>query len=163
MLDFEVKRCTRKCFATSEELKPGENFYSVLVPEGGEIVRRDFSQAAWTGPPDAHIGWWQSRMPDPNEKKVDWAPSDVILHYFQELGERPETADTKYILTLLMIRRRLLRLEETERADNGAESLILFCPKNDAEYRVAVVEPTPERALAIQNELAELLFSMSGD
>ncbi|MEM7313137.1 MAG: hypothetical protein AAF497_08290, partial [Planctomycetota bacterium] len=93
MLDFEVKRCTRKCSATDEALKPGEDFYSVLVAEGAEVVRRDFSQAAWSGPPENHIGWWKSRMPDPDEKKVDWAPSDVILHYFQQLGERPESAD----------------------------------------------------------------------
>jgi hypothetical protein len=160
MLDFDVKRCTRKCTATEQDLKPGEEFYSVLVSQGAEVVRLDYSKAAWDGPPEGNIGWWKSRMPDPNEKKVDWAPSDVILHYFQKLAERPDSADTRYVLTLLMIRRRMLRLEESESADDGTETMILFCPKNETEYRVQVVDPSSDRVAAIQDELANLLFSM---
>ncbi len=161
MLDFEVKRCTRRCASTERELVPGEPFFSVLTTVAGEIVRHDFSVEAWPGPPDDAIGWWKSQMPDPNDKKLDWAPSDIILHYFQQLLEREEVADTRYVLALLMIRRRLLRLEETEETENGQQVLVLFCPKNEAEYRIAVSDPTPERIAVIQDELAQLLFAQA--
>ena len=159
MLDFEVQRCTRRCAATDRELQPGEAFVSVLVPREGQIARQDFAVEAWQGPPKDAIGWWHARMPDPQAHRVDWAPSDVILHYFQQLLEQDGEADMLYVLTLLMIRRRLLRLEETEVAGDGQETMILFCPKNEAEYRVPVSQPTAERVTAIQTRLTQLLFA----
>ena len=65
MLDFHVQRCTRRCAGVDRELLPGETFYAVLVTEGAEVVRLDFSESAWQGPPDDAIGWWRSRIPDP--------------------------------------------------------------------------------------------------
>lgn len=160
-VDFDVKRCTRKCAATERELQAGEAFISVLIPDGADVVRQDYCVDAWPGPPEKHIGWWRSQMPDSDERKIDWAPSDVILHYFQQLGDRPDVADTRYVLTLLMIQRRLLRLEESETSEDGSETMILFCPKNETEYRVAVVDPSSDRVATIQDELANLLFSVA--
>lgn len=97
-------------------------------------------------------------MADPNNQKVTWAPNDVILHYFVELEDRPAAADTRYVLTLLMIRRRILRLEESETSEHGEEWLVVFCPKTESEYRVLVTDPSPERIIVIQDELANLLF-----
>ena len=162
-MDFNIQKCTRRCAATERELKPGESFYSVILPDGANVKRVDFAIEEWQGPPDGAIGHWRSRMPDPNTQKVTWAPSDVILHYFVELGEKPENADTRFVLALLMIRRRIFRLEENERDDAGIEFMVLYCSKNDNEYRVKITDPTHEKVLAIQDELAALLFSGSPD
>ncbi|MCA9262668.1 MAG: hypothetical protein KDA60_02420 [Planctomycetales bacterium] len=162
MLDFEVQRCTRRCAATDRELKPGETFYSVLIPDGAQVVRKDFSADAWTGPPENAIGHWKSEIPDPAVKKLNWAPNDVMLHYFQQLEEQPDQYDLRYVLTLLMVRRRILRMEEIERTDEDHEFLVVFCPKNETEYKVLVVSPTEARAAEIQEELARLLFNNAG-
>ena len=158
-LEFEVEKCTRRCAATDRELRPGESFYSVLVPDGGKMRRVDYSSEAWQGPPENAIGSWRAQMPDPNARKVDWAPSDVILQYFRNLIDRPDAQDTRYVLSLLMVRRRLLRLEETVVNEEGREVLVLFCPKDEEEYRVAVADPAADRLDAIQRELVELLFA----
>jgi hypothetical protein len=157
MLDFEVQRCTRRCAATDRELAAGEAFYSVLVAEGGQVRRHDYSAAAWPGPPEGALGWWQSQMPDKNAHKLHWAPNDVMLHYFEQLESRPEKADVRYVLTLLLIRRRVLRLEQTERGPEG-EELVVLCPRNEADYRVKVAHPAEQRIAEIQRELATLLF-----
>ena len=158
MLEFDVQRFSRRCTKTDRELEPGETFFSALVPTGAEVVRNDFCADAWNGPPEDAIGWWQSEVPDPKSRKVHWAPSDVMLHYFLQLAEQEENQDTRYILTLLMIRKRILRLDETERDDNGTERLHVYCSKNESEYEILAVTPTPERIDVIQAELAELLF-----
>jgi hypothetical protein len=134
-------------------------FYSVLVSEGAEIVRYDYCQAAWDGPPDEAIGWWRSQMPEANARRANWAPNDVMLDYFLELEAQPGKEDVRYILTLLMIRRRVLRLEDSELDENGVEKMVVFCPRNETEYHVPVVSPGPERAKEIQDELARLLFA----
>ncbi len=162
MLDFEVQRCTRRCAALDRELAPGETFYSVLIPQGGNVVRRDYSAEAWQGPPEEAIGWWKSQMPDAaGARKVTLAPNDVILQYFEQLEGEADKQDMRYVLALLMIRRRILRLEDTEKDEQGQETLVLFCTRNDAEYRTPVVVPTEARAAEIQAELMKLLYSES--
>jgi hypothetical protein len=161
MLDFEVQRCTRRCATTDRELQPGEWFYSVLISDGSEIVRRDFCEDAWEEPPEDAVGWWKSQMPAASAKRANWAPNDVMLDYFQQLEGQVDKADVRYILALLMVRRRIVRLEESEFDEHGGELLVLFCPRTDAEYRVAVAMPDAARAEQIQEELARLLLSDS--
>ena len=79
-LEFDVQRCTRKCAKTGRNLDPGESFFSTLREIDDEVIREDFCAAAWNGPPEESVGWWQSQMPDPNARKIEWAPNDVILH-----------------------------------------------------------------------------------
>lgn len=162
MLDFEVQRCTRRCAKTDRELNPGETYFSALVPQGGSVARLDYSAEAWEGPPEGAIGWWQARLPDANAHKMHWAPNDVMLHYFEELDNRPDQLDARYVLALLMVRRRILRLEATETDNQGQETLVLFCSRNDTEYRVAAISVSDERASEIQNELAKLLHTEGG-
>ena len=159
MLDFDVQRCTRRCAASDRELKPGEVFYSVLLSEGAEIVRCDYAAEAWKGAPDNAVGWWKSQMPDPQANKMHWAPNEVMLHYFEQLANEPEKEDTRYVLALLMLRRRLMRLEETQRDEQGQETLVLYCPKKETEYRIATSDPDAARVERIQEELAKLLFA----
>jgi hypothetical protein len=157
MIDFDISRCSRKCAATDRELRAGETCYSVLTSDGGEVVRRDYSADAWQGPPEGAIGWWKSIVVDPNAKKMHWAPSDVMLNYFTQLEGNPAAEDTRYVLALLLVRKRILRNEATEKDDSGRETLVLFSPRQECEYRVPVTLPTAERVTEIQNELAQLL------
>jgi len=159
MFDFEIARFTRHCHATGRELAPGETFYSVLVTEGAEVVRQDFAAAAWQGPPEKAIGWWKSQVPHLHNKKLNLAPSEVMLQYFQELEGRPDKEDERYVLALLMIRRRVVRQERTEQDPMGREIAVLYCSRNETEYRTPVVVPDVRRAAEIQEELGKLLYS----
>jgi hypothetical protein len=159
MLDFELHRCTRQCCETEAILQPGDEFYSALVVQGAQVIRRDYAAAAWKGPPEGTLGWWKAQVPDIQSRRMFWAPNDVMAHYFEQLYEQADAPqDLCYVLTLLMIRRRVVRLEDTERDDDGHETFVLYCPRNEREYRVAVVTPTPERIGEIQQHLGALLF-----
>jgi len=156
-MDFEIERCTRRCAVTGQELQPGETFYSVLVEEKGRLRRYDYSEAGWSGPPAEAIACWKSQIPDPRARRPSWAPGDVMLEFFDELEDQPEREDMRYLLALLLVRRRVMRLEETERDAQGRETLVLYCPRREATYRVPVVSPSEERIKTIQEELARLL------
>jgi hypothetical protein len=158
MLDFEVQRCSRRCSTTEKELQPDETFYSVLLPQNADVVRHDYCEDAWEGPPDDAIGWWKSQMPPVGGNKIHWAPNDVMLHYFQQLDGQTEKEDVRYVLGLLMVRRRVFKLEESETDDQGRELLVLHCGRNGQEYKTSVVDPSADRITEIQNELAALLF-----
>ncbi len=157
-MDFEIQRCTRHCAATGRELLPGETFYSVLMEKGSNVERHDYSVEAWTEPPHDALGWWKSQVPDPKTQRKQWAPNDVMLRLFDELSDQPSRADVRYVLALLLVRRRVLRLEDTELEESaGDETMVVYCPRRDETYRVPVVLPDALRAEEIQSQLAQLL------
>lgn len=160
-MDYEVKRCTRRCATTDREFSPGEEFYSALIAEGADVHRCDYSLEAWEGPPQGSIGWWKSQMPSPTANRLHWAPNDVMLHFFEQLEDQPEKADMRYVLALLLVRRRVMRLEEQEQGDRG-ELLSLYCPRRETGYKVPVATPGQSRIDEIQEELAKLLFAKAG-
>jgi len=158
MVDFELRHSTRHCAVNGRELRPGEVYYTVLRKAGAEVERADYSSEAWTGPPEVCLAWWKPQVPLATEaKKQHWAPNDVMLQLFETLAEQPEQADMRYVLTLLLIRRRLLRLEESQRDEAGIEQLTVYCPKNETEYHLPAIVPDDARVQAIQAELGKLL------
>jgi hypothetical protein len=166
LLDFEVQRSTRRCAATDRALEPGDVCYSVLEVQGAEVIRKDYCREAWTAPPAEAFGWWKSRIPEPTAKKVKLAPNDVLLELFDELAERPEQLDLRYVLTLLLIRRRVLKLDVPSEAlsgrqtdDAALERMVVYCPKRDAAYEVHVATPEPQRIDEIQQQLSGLLIA----
>jgi hypothetical protein len=156
-MDYEVQHCTRHCRRSGREFSPGEAFYSVLVAEGAELKRYDYSAEMWEGPPKDAIGWWKSQIPDRNAQQKHWAPNDVMLQFFDELAEQPEKQDIRYVLGLLLVRRRVMRLEESQEDEQGREVMVLYCPRRETTYKVPVVMPDQSRIDEIQEELAQLL------
>ena len=158
-MDFEVERCTRRCAVTDRQLAEGEEFFSALVTEAGHVHRRDFSTAAWQGPPEGALGWWKSKMPTATNKKAKLAPSEVLLQLFAELESAPDRRDMLYVLALLMVRRRIFKMEDTLTDERGQETLVLYCPRDESTHHVAVAMPNVQRAEEIQQELSRLLFA----
>ncbi len=156
-MDYDVQRSTKHCRVTGREFAPGEFYYSVLIAEGAELKRYDYTTEAWTGPPAEAVGWWKSQVPDQVAARKRWAPNDVMLNFWDELAEQPDKQDMRYVLTLLLVRRRVFRLEEEKRDEQRREVLVVYCPRRDATYQVPAVTPEPARVDQIQKELAALL------
>ena len=175
MVNYEVPRCSRICVATNRELKPGEWFYSVLLAEKGQIKRLDYSQDGWEGPPSFEtdnstdgnadggidlIGYWKSRLPMPNDNKVKLAPNDILLNLFDQLSDQLDKQDMRYVLVLLLIRRRILRLEKEETdAETGQKTMTVYCPKREATYQIPVTHPSDEQVEQMQETLTGLLYA----
>jgi hypothetical protein len=159
LIDYEVQRCTRHCASSGRELLEGEAFYSVLLPRGAALERLDYATEAWNGPPADALGWWKSQMPTRESRKAQLAPSDVLLEFFVGLADQPEQADMRYVLALLLIRRRIARLEETQTDADSRETLVLYCHRDESMHRVAVVLPDERREAEIQTELSRLLYA----
>ena len=80
-----------------------------------------------------------------------------MLQFWDELAAQPERQDMRYVLTLLLVRRRVFRLEEEKCDDQGREVLVVICPRREATYEIPAVMPEPTRIDQIQEELAALL------
>ena len=80
-----------------------------------------------------------------------------MLQFWDELANQPDKWDMRYVLTLLLTRRRVFRFEEEKRDPPRRDALTVYCPRRDASYEVPLVAPAPERIDQIQGELASLL------
>jgi len=158
LLEYEVKSCSRCCSATQNTLKPGDAFFSVLELQGDNFLRHDYSVEAWPGPPEDCLGWWRSRVPTGDESKPKLAPVDVMLNLFAALDERAEDREFRYLLGLLLLRRRVLRKTDTKQDETGREVLVLHCRRRDEQYDLVVAEPDAEQAKQLQQRMIDLLY-----
>jgi hypothetical protein len=157
LLDFDITHCSRQCAASGRTFASGEAYFSTLHIEGGAAVRRDYSATEWRGPVDGAIAWWKSRVADNDSSKPKLAPQDVLLNLFTELADRPDEAEFRYVLGLLLLRRRLVKLDET-RHDAAGEVLVLECPRRNEQYELRVATPEPGRTEQLQRRMVELLY-----
>lgn len=129
----------------------------MLFAERGQVRRLDYASETWPGAPPEAIGWWKSRIPPRGEQKPRQAPSDVLLQLMGELANQADQQDFRYLLALLLVRRRVLRLEDTRQSAAGHETLILYCARNETTLEVAAEMPSEQRVHEIQEQLTRLL------
>lgn len=158
LLDFDVRTCSRRCSSTDRELEPGDVYFSVLEAEGAELVRFDYSVEAWEGGPEDCVGWWRSRVPSKEGSRPKLAPTDVMLNLFVALDGRPGDEPFRYLLGLLLLRRRALRRDDAKRTEDGREVLTLFCPRRDEQFNLVVSEPDAALAEQLQQRMIDLLY-----
>ncbi len=158
MLNFDISRTSRKCSVTQRELARGEEFISALVDDDGQFKRMDFCLESWEGAPDNCIGWWKCRIPNLQTGRVYWAPRDVLMAYFEKLLEHPGNADIAFVMSLVLIQKRILRLLETDETTVPPTQVLRHNQTRNI-YRVPEIEIAPDRVSAIQDELAEQLFT----
>jgi hypothetical protein len=157
IVDFEVTHCSRQCAVSGRTFAPGETYFSTLRLEQGKAVRCDVSAEEWRGAAADAIAWWKSTVPHGDAGKPKLAPHDVLLNLFVELEDRPDEADFRYVLGLLLIRRRILKLEESRRDDEG-EVMILHCPRRGQQFELRATTPDPMQTEQLQQRMIELLY-----
>lgn len=158
MTDYQIQPHTRRCATTGRELQPGERYYTALVEEGDLFVRQDFSSQAWQGPPAGAFSFWSGRVPQPNETAKPRFDDDVLEECFQRLQEQGERSrvNFRYVVALLLIRRKRLRFEQTIDAD-GVEQLELSNIKTGEKYLVLNPQLTDEQMAEVQSEVFRVL------
>ena len=159
MTEYEIKPLSLCCALSRRELRPGEQYFSVLTESPQGFVRLDFSAEAWTGPPDGAIGFWRSKVPESTGKKrVQLVDDSVLMDFFLRLdgAEEPYKKNFRYILALLLLRRKVLKLTSVERAVDK-EVLVLRSPSSGEQHRVSNPGLSEEQLVAVQAEVEKVL------
>ena len=84
--------------------------------------------------------------------------SRVVLQYFEQLMASKEQPDMTFVLALLMIRKRIMRLEGSEQDDQGNELMVVSCSKNEQEYKVPTTSPDADEIEEIQAQIVSMLY-----
>lgn len=157
-MDYQIQPNSRRCAVTGRELQPGERFYSALMEVDRQMVRRDFSQEAWKGPPDGAVSFWTGHVLAANEKAKPRFDDDLLEDCFQRLEGQcePSRVNFRYVVALLLLRRRRLRFE-TSRIEHGVEKMVLRCVRTGAAHEVINPRLTDEAMAQVQKEVFNVL------
>jgi hypothetical protein len=158
MTDYQIQANTRRCFVTGRELRPGDGYYSVLLDQGSKFERRDYSSEAWQGPPEGAFSFWAGRIVADEEGRRPRIDDDLLVDCFQRLeGETdPGKLNFRYVVALLLMRRRRFKFEEAQTVANQ-EILVLRCMKTRKQYRVVNPRLTEAEMAAVQEEVSKVL------
>lgn len=124
---WHVRTRSRECAATQRAFTDGETIVTALYPdpESSGYVRRDFGLDAWGALPDdaqRPFSFWKSLyaapaasgVADPEEKL---SAEEILRRLVDE--DADHTENTRYILAVMLERRKLLRETDHQRTANG--------------------------------------------
>ena len=152
----EVPRPSRSCSVSRREFRLNEPFFSVLLGEDGLFVRKDIAAEHWTGPPENFTGWWKSTVKHVSEGPSQHGSGETFQSLFDRLIVQPSEPDTLYILTLLLLRRKILRYEKETQDAQGNRLLEVHALHSNLMHQIPVAMPSQERLEVIQQQLSGL-------
>lgn len=156
-MTWQFDRPTRRCASTGKDLVEGDEFYTVLLPQGEDWKRADYAASAWQGPPEGAVAWWKSQIPTRESTRARLAPTEALIHFFEDLIERQGSPEMTYLLSLLLLRRRVLRQDDQPEDEDGQEWSELVNLRTENTYRIRVVGLEGEAMAQAQAELEQLL------
>jgi len=155
--DWEIKSRAHGCARSGREFTAGEFFYTLLFREGEGFRREDISEEAFADRNDniEPFSFWRSKYEPPPPPAPEAMPKDDAEGLLRRLiaGQDPATANARYILALMLERKRLLRPMESQDDD-----MLVY---EHIESGETFVIPNPRLSFVqipeVQREVSELL------
>lgn len=158
--EYALEPLSRVCSTTGTPIGPGERFYAVLVEQAGQWVRKDYSAAGWPGaaPPEA-VASWTGKAPTSTAYRKPSFDDDLLVNCFRQLEDTadPQRLKFRYVVALLLMRRRRLKFEDIVRADDGQLWLIVRDAQNGARGQVLDPRLTEAEIEQLQDEVFQVL------
>lgn len=159
-MDWNIGRSSRTCAATGTPIADGDVFFSALSEEGDKFVRRDYSPEAW---PDVDksgfFSYWKSKRAEGGAGSSNQVVVDVerffLLFDRLEGTTDPSRLLLRYVIALMLTRKRALRLDATNKTPEG-EVLVLWDRRTNRPVDVLSPEVDAAQVAAVQEELNQL-------
>ncbi len=153
-MEYHLKPLGKLCAGTGKPLVPGSVCISVVVDDGNELRRLDYSKEGWKGPPEATIAQWQCPVPLPVDIKKKLLDPDALMNYFDQLTAEanPLQEKLRYILAILLMHKRRLR-EEGTRSSGDEEFLSFTSTHGEGTYEVRNFHLTDDEVAELQASL----------
>jgi hypothetical protein len=142
---YEIARATGVCAGSGRPIAVGDQFIAALVESETEdrLERADYSVQAWEAGmrPARLYGYWRATMESPDSKKKPFIDDAALMDLFEQLAgaTEPGRVSFRYLLTLMLVRKRLLKYEGTKRDGDQSVMLVRLATRAD-EIPAPVVE-----------------------
>ncbi len=160
--DWDIKSRAHVCARTGREFAEGESFYTLLFRDGDGFRREDVSEEAWNERNEnlQPFSFWRSKYdppaPPPPEPMAKDDAEGLLRRLIAE--QNPAHANARYILALMLERKKLLRP-----VDSQDEDMLVYEHVQTGEtFVMANPHLSLDRIPEVQLEVSELLSGPMG-
>lgn len=161
--NWNIRSRAHACTHCGVPFTDGETFYTALFEDekSGELLRRDFSLASWDEQQAAlhPFSFWKSVYEAPrHDAKPDVVEKESAETLLRRLVEEdaPGTENTRYILAVMLERKRVLKHTATRETEDG-EFLIYEQPKTGEVLIIRDPDLRLDQVEAVQREVSIML------
>jgi hypothetical protein len=153
-----------RCAITGRILSETEEFFCALFEEGESFRRMDVCKEAWNGPPENCYCFFKTRVPTRQKRKRLFIDDQALTAFFVRL--EPETEPVRmqfrFVLALLLMRKRLLRYEGSS-SEGGTERWNMFATWDQSKHQVVNPRLTDDQIEGVSRQLTAILHGDMGD
>ena len=154
-MSWKLTKRNAACSTCERPFEEEEPFFSLLAFEADDVTREDVCRACFPKRQETageRLIFWRSRHR--STKKAVTVDFEALEGLFLALEGREEVElrELRYLLALLLMRKKRVKLLRTARKPDG-EAMILRRPRRTDELCVYVFDLTPERAEVLRTKL----------
>lgn len=155
--EWEIKSRAHCCARTGKQFGQGEYFYTLLFRDGEGFRREDISEEAWANRNEniEPFSFWRSKYETREPSAPEPLPKDDAESLLRRLiaNQDPASANARYILALMLERKRILRPVESR----DAGLLVYEHSASGETFVVSNPDLSIESIPAVQNEVYGML------
>ena len=158
MDEWVINKPLGECCGSGRVIEPGQEYFAALLETEEGLQRRDFCSEYWQEHEPKVFCYWKSRLPDPEKKRQIFVDDDMLMAFFERLEreEEQEKIDFRFVLTLILMRKRMLKYDSTKNEDEKEIWHLRVVGRNEF---VDVINPhlDEERIEQLSSQLGEIL------
>ena len=158
--DWEMPRRSEACCTCARAFEPGEALRACLYETPDGYQRRDFCLSCEPPAEPPTVASWQTHRPLPAAKAMPVFDRQTIYQLFVNLmdTEHPQQIRLRFMLGLLLWRKKALKLEGSETTDEG-EVWRFSVPRGEGQHRVLRPDLDEEQLDRLGAQLETILES----
>lgn len=156
---YDVARPLGKCALSGQDILPGQKYMAALRETPAGFERLDVSLDHWNELDRTDLlGFWQTVMPHPEQKKQLFVDDEVLAGLFERLAdaEEPPKVNFRFVLGLILIRKRKL-VYESSRSEAGKEIWVVRLRGTDQLLDLVDPRLTEEQMLEVSQQMSQIL------
>jgi hypothetical protein len=158
-MEWEIGGKAVNCAECGKAFDEEEELFSALFDDQAAFARKDYCVGCWDGGgARAAFSFWRTRVPRRDEPVRRIVDDDVLIDLFQRLegAEEENRRNFRFVVALLLMRRKVLRYVELKREADGS-ALVLHDRIRGCRCEVADPGLTEEQIQQVTEEVAQLL------
>jgi len=162
--EYKIDASSRRCRACGRVFEVSEEYYSAVVETAQEnlLERHDLCGPCWKPPEGGYFSYWKTRVPEPGPE-THRGPRLIdmgrLMELFEHLADSEEVQARRfrYVLALVLMRKRRLKVVESRRLKDGGENLTLRETGTQRTHAVSAPPVTEDEIRSVADRLREIL------
>ncbi len=161
--DYQIAKTDSLCRQCGKQLEPGSPLVATVREAGDQLQREDYCPECWSALPaeqqQGALGQWRSQAPVPRAKKKLLVDDDLLINLFERLAsaDTPVKVNFRFVLALVLMRKKLLVYDRTERDEHGQDVWQMHFRGSDTTE--AVIDPhlDEDKIAEVSGQLGQIM------